>query len=126
MDLYTYIANNNPYQAKSILHKFGYSFNNIKTDNDLGLCLKQLVAREGENAFNDILQNHPDKGVIIESFLNENKDDYQKKSNCNCSEKNFMNFNGQNDNRNSNISKETNVFILAAALILAAAIIVKN
>ena len=88
--------------------------------------MKQLVAREGENAFNDILQNHPDKGVIIETFLNENKDDYQKKSNCNCAEKNFMNFNGQNDNRNSNISKETNVFILAAALILAAAIIVKN
>jgi hypothetical protein len=131
MDIYTYVATCNPYQAKSILHKYGYSAKNIKSENDLGVCLKQLVASEGEDAFIDVLESHPDKGVIIEKYVSENKkDDYKNQSgSCGCNhamERHYMNFNGQNDNRQSSVTKETNVFILAAALMLAAAIIVKN
>lgn len=130
MDIYTYVATCNPYQAKSILHKWGYSAKNIKSDNDLGVCLRQLVANEGEDAFIDILESHPDKGVIVEKYAIEKKDDYKNHSgSCGCNyamERHYMNFNGQNDNKQSSVTKETNVFILAAALMLAAAIIVKN
>ena len=68
MDIYTYVAACNPYQAKSILHKYGYSTKGVKHEGDLGVCLKQLVAYEGEDAFHDVLDSHPDKGVIMERF----------------------------------------------------------
>lgn len=126
MDLYTYTATNNPHLAKSLLHKFGYSANNVKTNEDLGICLRQLVSREGESAFFDILENHPDKGVILEMYNSQNKESNKKDSNsCSCCQKNFMNFSGQ-ENKPSTISKETSVYILASALILAAAIISKK
>lgn len=138
MDLYNYVAACNPYQVKSILHKYGYSAKNIRNESDLGICLKQLVASEGEDAFMDVLDSHPDKGVIIEKYLSDTKkEDYKKEDykncngngNCNCNksiEKQYMNFNGNSDNKQSSITKETNVFILAAALMLAASIIVKK
>jgi hypothetical protein len=127
MDLYTYTATNNPHLAKSLLHKFGYSANNVKTNEDLGICLRQLVSQEGESAFFDILENHPDKGVIIEMYNSQNKENNKKDYNsCSCCQKNYMNFSGQAENKPSSISKETSVFILASALILAAAIISKK
>ena len=133
MDIYTYIAESNPYQAKSILHKYGYSATNIKDYSDLGVCLKKLVAAEGEDAFNDILDSHPDKGVILEKYSAPKKDNYNNHdgSECNCPNcrrhNGYMNADGAaNTTPPSQVAKETSVFILAAALLLAAAIIVKK
>lgn len=131
MDLYTYVASSNPYQAKSILHKFGYSTRGVQDEADLGVCLKKLVAYEGQNALDDILSNHPDKEVIIEKYLLENKKS-EKHGDCNCvscsnkKELQYMNFNGVNDAIQNKSKSEVSVFILVSALLLATAIIVKK
>jgi len=129
MDIYTYVASCNPYQAKSILHKYGYSAKDVKTENDLGICLKQLVAYEGEDAFHDVLDSHPDKLVIMEKFGAEKKKEHKGCDGANCSckghDRHYMNFNGS-ENQSSKSAKEVSVYIMAAALLLAAAIIVKK
>jgi hypothetical protein len=132
MDLFTYVASSNPYQAKAILHKYGYSIANVKDESDLGVCLKKLVAYEGEDAFNDILESHPDKNVLVEKYCTEKKSDYNNCSggSCNChscrsKEFQYMNFSGQ-DQQSSKSVKEISVYILSAALLLAAAIISKK
>jgi hypothetical protein len=127
MDIYTYVASSNPYQAKSILHKYGYSAKDIKDEKDLGICLKKLVSYEGEDAFIDILESHPDKGVIIEKYNADNKKVEYKNADggCGCKnhDKQYMNFVG---NPESKSSKEIGVYIIATALILAVAIISKK
>ena len=96
MDAYTYIAVNNPSFAKSICHKYGYNVASVRTSADLGKCLKQLVAAEGQPAFEDIMSQHPDREVLIElekknnpSTLSANgggddDDDSGKSNNCGC------------------------------------------
>ena len=137
MDLYTYVASSNPYQAKAILHKYGYSVRDVKDSTDLGVCLKKLVAYEGEDAFNDILKSHPDVGVILEKNESDKKaptETYRNFDGCNgsCSccrnkDKNFTNFNGTNqDSGSSKTVKDVGIYIIAASLLLAAAIIVKK
>lgn len=130
MDIYTYVASCNPYQAKSILHKYGYSAKDVKNENDLGICLKQLVAYEGEDAFHDVLDSHPDKGVIMEKFGVQKKETEYKNCDgggCSCHhhDRHYMNFNGS-DSQGSKSTKEVGVYIIAAALLLGAAIIVKK
>jgi hypothetical protein len=133
MDIYTYVATSNPYQAKSILHKYGYSVTGVNTTEDLGTCLRKLVAYEGETAFNDILASHPDKEVIIEKYLAENKPaEKQEFKNCNgdsgcgCKKHDaYMNFNGA-DAIAGRSTREVSVFIIASALLLATAIISKK
>jgi hypothetical protein len=128
MDLYTYVAGSNPYQAKAIIHKYGYSTTNVKSPEDLGVCLKKVVSFEGENAFFDVLESHPDKGVLVERYYK--KEDYKNYSgDCGCSKskENYTNASGGDaENKQTSIVGQTSVFILAAALLLAAAIIVKN
>ena len=68
MNVYQYIAESNPHFAKGILHKYGYHATNIRTNKDLGECLKKLVSVEGEGAFNEIMDKHPDKEVIMEMY----------------------------------------------------------
>ena len=134
MDLYTYIASSNPYQAKALLYKYGYSTEGVRNDEDLGVCLKKLVAYEGVNAFNDVLSSHPDKEVIIEKFASENKTENKNSdSNCSCNSCNhkrnelqYMNFNGLSDAISNKSKSEVSVFILVSALLLATAIIVKK
>lgn len=139
MDLYTYVAESNPYQAKALLHKHGYSISNVRDSKDLGVCLKKLVQSEGEVAFLDILECHPDKGVILEAYTPVKKEEYKNscggymnlngECSCNKHKDQYMNASGNDkpivpqQNQNSN---NTSFFILAAALLLAAAIIVKK
>jgi hypothetical protein len=125
MDLYTYVAGSNPYQAKAIIHKYGYSTTNVKSPEDLGICLKKVVSYEGENAFFDVLESHPDKGVLVERY--SKKEDIKSPS-CGCSghKEQYMNASGDAENKQTSVVGQTSVFILAAALLLAAAIIVKN
>jgi len=133
MDLFTYVASSNPYQAKAILHKYGYSIVDAKDEKDLGICLKKLVAYEGEKALHDILESHPDKGVILEKFSSEKKSDSKNCDGGGCSchscrmkELQYMNFSGNQDNQNNRSVKEVGIFVISAALLLAAAIIVKK
>ena len=131
MDIYTYVASSNPYQAKAIIHKYGYSTKNVKDDGDLGICLKKVVAYEGENAFNDVLESHPDKNVLIEKYISENKKEANfsnANGSCGCKSNHdmqYMNFVG-NENQNKSSTKEIGIIIIASALLLASAIIVKK
>jgi hypothetical protein len=129
MDIYTYVASSNPYQAKAIIHKYGYSAKNVKDNGDLGICLKKVVAYEGENAFNDVLDSHPDKNVLIEKFSSENKKEanFSNANGCGCKshDMQYMNFVG-NENQNKSSTKEIGIIIIASALLLASAIIVKK
>jgi hypothetical protein len=129
MDIYTYVASSNPYQAKAIIHKYGYSAKNVKDNGDLGICLKKVVAYEGENAFNDVLDSHPDKNVLIEKYSSENKKDanFSNANGCGCKshDMQYMNFVG-NENQNKSSTKEIGIIIIASALLLASAIIVKK
>lgn len=129
MDIYTYVASSNPYQAKAIIHKYGYSAKNVKDNGDLGICLKKVVAYEGENAFNDVLDSHPDKNVLIEKYSLENKKEanFSNANGCGCKshDMQYMNFVG-NENQNKSSTKEIGIIIIASALLLASAIIVKK
>lgn len=132
MDIYTYVATSNPYQAKSILHKYGYSAKDVQTEADLGLCLKKLVAYEGQNAFNDVLSSHPDKEVLVEKYLIDNKDTKEKnfQGDCSCGNcrrgNEYMNFSGAIETASNKSKSEIGLFIIASALLLATAIISKN
>ena len=143
MDVYGYIADANPYVAKGLCHKYGYETTGVRSKSDLGVCLKQLVATQGQNAFIDMMENHPDKDVILELFANNAKPEVQ-----------YMNADGQGNNSgqsrgcggckgcggnndrqysnadgsaagNSNVTI-TSAAIIAGALLLAVAIISKS
>lgn len=131
MDIYTYVATTNPYQAKSIIHKYGYSAKDVGNTKDLGACLKMLVGYEGDEALNDVLDSHPDKNVIIERYQaqQENEKNFSGGCGCGCNkcknaDVNYSNFMGLENMSKSN--REVSIFILASALLLGAAIIAKK
>lgn len=66
MNIYQYIAHNDPSRAKALCHKYGYQIANVNSKTDLGKCLQQLVAEEGETAMEDLVMVHPDKDLILE------------------------------------------------------------
>jgi hypothetical protein len=134
MSVYNYIAEKNPYFAKGICHKYGYETTNIRSKADLGQCLKRLVANEGEPAFRDIMENHPDKDVILELFATNIKADNFSNmdgngnkgcgcANCNKPKDHYMYADGSNANNTNSL---TSVAIIGASLLLAVAIITKN
>jgi len=131
MDIYTYVAESNPYQAKAILHKYGYSVRGAKTNTDIGQCLKDLVLYEGEDALKDVVDNHPDKGIILELYQSKEKSTECKNGSCGCAkciskEIQYMNFSGKDEEKSGRSIREVSIFILASALLLASAIIVKK
>lgn len=131
MDIYTYVASSNPYQAKAILHKYGYSVKNANTSADIGTCLKNLVIYEGEDAFKDIVDSHPDKGLILEMYQPKQNSSECKGGSCACAkcitkEIQYMNFSGKDEEKSGRSIREVSIFILASALLLASAIIVKK
>ena len=130
VNMYSYVAASNPYFAKSLAHKYGYEFDK---DQRLDTVLQQLVSYEGEPALSEILDNHPDKDVIVEYHLRKleaaNKKDSDKKS---VSEvPSYMNFTGQLASaqqvaENRRLTSETSIMVLAGAVLIAFAIITKR
>lgn len=136
MNLYSYVANSNPTASKIICQKFGYRVANVKSKDDLAECLRSLVAQEGEPALKEILDNHPDKDIILEVFANDSTQflgidgtGSSKQSTCNCEKKcdcksreNYLNA----DASQSRLASQTNVIIVVASLFLAVAILTKK
>lgn len=136
--------------AKAICHKYGYKISGVQSKDDLGVCLEQLVAKEGESALKDIIVNHPDREIIIE-FNERDKNDStlnycgtphpntncprcgRTPQSCICKQQysNYVNYIGeekdvnvkQNSNPNINLVSQTNTFLLATAFLLGVAII---
>jgi hypothetical protein len=145
MNLYSYVANNNPSMAKAICHKYGYKISGVQTKDDLGSCLEQLVAKEGEPALKDIVTNHPDREIIIEfserdkvgTTLNHMGEQHncprcgRTPQSCVCGSqyKNYVNYIGDEKDvnvkptRNESLVSQTNTFLLASAFLLGVAII---
>jgi hypothetical protein len=66
MNVYLYIAENNPDEAYEICKKYGYF--NINSIEDLADSLKSIVAEQGQDSLEEILNIHPEKEVILEIF----------------------------------------------------------
>ncbi len=101
----------------------------------MGTCLEKIVHNEGEVALRKIMEQHPDKEVLLELFA---KTDDEKNvagmryMNCNgggCSgcpqqKESYHSFDGISEMKSS--AFQANTFIIAASLILAVAIIAKS
>jgi hypothetical protein len=124
MDVYKYVAESNPVMARGIIESFGYEHANTP---DMGLS--QLVAKVGEPALKKVMDNHPDKDVILELF----SVDCNCKSNINNNREMFLNANGggevvkEKENTSSSmIAQQTNAMILVSALFIFTALIIKK
>lgn len=141
MNVYLYIAESNPDAAYQICQKYGYF--DLRSINDLSDCLRLIVAQNGEVAFNEIMQLHPDRQVIIDEVIDKSKEkpeppieeietpklvksldggtsvDAEVKSSESCS----CNKNATGD-KPSNLVNNTNLYILIGSLIVAMAIVV--
>jgi len=69
MNVYLYIAQNNPDAAYEICKKYGYF--NVQSFEDLAASLQSIVAEHGESSLKEVLDIHPDKEVILE--MNDKK-----------------------------------------------------
>lgn len=116
MDLYNYIAQNNPDGALFVCRKYGYA-GNISSVEELAFTCKNMVASEGESAFVDLLKCHPDKEVIVEVF-SEKKNELADVATKVESPK----ANATGDTNSGNLVNMTNTYILASAIIIAFAI----
>ena len=63
MNVYEYVAESNPQGAERIMNSFNYDAIDAP---DMGLS--QLVDKVGEPALQKVMENHPDKDIILEMF----------------------------------------------------------
>jgi hypothetical protein len=126
MDVYKYIAESNPIVAQGIIESFGYEHANTP---DMGLS--QVVAKVGEPALKKVMENHPDKELILEFFAEKQNAPIS----CGCGnrrQEGFLNASGlevskEKDNSSSNmIAQQTNAMILVSALFIFTALMIKK
>ena len=126
MNVYQNIAYNNPDAANEVCKKYGYY--QIENIDELAYCLQKIVADEGENSFIEIMSLHPDKDVILELFekksepivIENPRPIMERRRDCSC----MMNAEGQQQPLSSGFAaSQTNIFILAAAMIVSISII---
>lgn len=143
MNVYQYIASSNPSFARQICSQYGYKPINVRTSDDLAICLSKLVSVEGEPAFRDIMDGHPDKDVILELNSKPVPEKYTAAdgtnegggygcmNGCGCRNcqnrqmNHYMNADG-GGSRESAAMSLTSVSIIAASLIIGLAVITRN
>jgi hypothetical protein len=128
INIYSYIAATNPYFVKSLAHKYGYEFDK---DQQLSTVLEQLVSYEGEPVLAEIIDNHPDKELFMEYFNKNNAKNKDEDKKPNFDLGTYLNFSGQIEAvkqsvENKQITSQTNLMVLAGALLIAFAIITKK
>lgn len=125
VDIYQYIAYDDPYVAKSICNKFGVDTSRAQTEEDMAEALRQLVAQQGMEALSAIVDVHPDKDIILEMSgpKTTSKD-------CGCKDKKSSTSIADSYVQQAQSSgfslQQGNTFIIAAALILAVAVIASS
>lgn len=126
IDVYQYVASNNPRAARRIIESFGY---NIR-GNNLAQNLRDLVNNEGEDVVVEIMKYHPDAEYFSEMHSNFTGKKVKKKPTDFSFEKyaylNAIGNNNQSTFKSDASANQTNTIILASAIILAIAIISKN
>ena len=137
MNVFYYIAENNPDACLNLCHTYGYVQDDVHSIDDLVLCMQNVVASEGEPAMKDVLKLHPDKGVILETFGGQplavgydgtlNAVPPQKRNCSGCDYHAMKNFNASGDTTTASSSTtQVGIFIVAAALLLSVAIITRK
>lgn len=126
MNVYDYVAVSNPTASKDIINSFGYQ---IKRKSNMGSNLKHLVAVEGEPALKMILENHPDKDVLLEIYGTPKGTHV----NCGCDSckegrivEKFLNANGNGVTDAKKAENNFSLVFLAGVLALSIAIISKK
>lgn len=124
MKVFLDIATADPDKANALCQKYGYY--QITSVPELAFTLQQLVRDEGESAFKEIMELHPEKDVIIELFQPKAapvETVVVKEKECPC----MLGADGSQSSAQSNlpqgITLQTNTMILLAALIVSVAII---
>lgn len=144
MNLYTYVAANNPYFVKSLAHKYGHE---LKKDPNLSFVLEQLVALHGEQALTEIINVHPDKELFKDFYTTKEEEtkvnasgDTKPKCNCGCGcgcrnrNQEYLNMSGSYQEhmnltgsemyaKNKQIVSNTNLMVFAGAIVIAFAIL---
>ena len=141
MNVYEYVAESNPQLAERVMNSFNYDVINSP---DMGLS--QLVDKVGEPALRAVMENHPDKDIILEMF---SVSEEPKSESCGCNacrnknrnnedHLNYLNASGNGavnssspasstDNNSTHlIANQTNVILIASAMFIAVALILKN
>jgi hypothetical protein len=143
MNVFRYVAESNPNGAVQIINSFGYD---VTSTSDLGKSLSELVAEVGEPAFKKVMDNHPDKDVILELYQSDNTKEKEDKS-CGCDgcrnknrDKDYLQYlnvtgsgalaNEKNPSSSSTnthlLANQTNVILVVSALFIATALILKK
>ena len=124
IDVYQYIASNEPKRSEQLIKSFGYNCRK----KDMAQNLRELVAYEGEKAVESMMKIHPDYDYFMDisssNFSGSIHKDYELDKFA------YLNATGaQNQNmimQNNTIANLTNVSIIVAGLLLATAIISKK
>jgi hypothetical protein len=134
MNIYQYIAQNSPNECYEICQQYGYY--DVADIEELSLAIAQLVANEGEKAFKQVLDLHPDKEVILEAYQIQPQPQTSRPLqftgdkeeallpavpfNTNPLSQRYFNAEGSGENK---LVNQTNLFILVGAMIVSLAII---
>ncbi len=141
--LYSYIAASNPGLSVGLCEKYGYDVPPVRNFVELGGLLEQLKDREGEAAFRDIMDLHPEKNLILEMYAPEvpakalaGADGTMQKKGCGCQEcqeshhhynkNNFSHADGGQQTLHPITPTQTGLLILGSAFLIAFAIISKK
>ena len=137
MNIYSYIAQNNPDASYEVCKKYGYF--NINSMEELANSLQNIVAEHGQDSFQDVLDIHPDKAVILEVYddkkkvdtkpleeviqaiFDKNKPVVEQKSDCSCMKNADATPTTNVDT--SSLVNHTNTYIIVGALIVSMAIL---
>jgi hypothetical protein len=125
MDLYNYVAGSNPIGSQGIINSFGYK---VVNKNDMGGNLKSLVAKEGEDALKMVMDNHPDKEIILEMYSSSAENDSSGCDKCKESKiiEKFLNANGTEQSEAKKSDTNFSLVFIAGVLALSFAIISKK
>ena len=132
MGMYQYIADNNTDAALAVCDKYGYD---CKTTDDVAEALEQIVASHGEDGLREIAEVHPEREIFVH-FLTVKP---QGACGDGCKGDFYKNIQRAKIGYSAtgvasvmqpsvvkNISSNTGILILAAAVLIGVAIIVKS
>jgi len=125
MNVYYYIAESNPDACYEICKKYG--FFQVADLNEMSETMQTIVGKGNEEALKDIMDLHPDKGVILELF-EKRENGAMTKAECDTKlNADGLRFRRRRMMMGADASKgsasQTNTYILVGAIIVALAIV---
>jgi hypothetical protein len=128
IDVYQYIATNEPRRAANLIKSYGY----VIKSRDMAQNLRDLVNFEGDNAVEELMKLHPDYDYFMDKNSFNNFSGSIEKTDKNYEFEKYAYLKASGDQQNNqilqqnNIASLTNVSIIVAGLLLATAIISKK